>query len=195
MGILRNLKMPQHVTYQKTPRKQLQPKDIDARPYMERLKYEPLPEPVPYRGEIMRDSKGRLLPGSSGMNPLGAQVHVMNMLRALTADGEELIAHALHVMRGDMTAIAYTKSGEPYECKPTLSDQAEARRFLSDRLLGKAPETIKHVEDKQGPSINYDALDEAELLTLRKLLIKAAPVESKEAIDVTPVAGKTTKGE
>lgn len=158
--------------------------DLKERPWATSLKHGILPEPAPYRGQIVRDAKGRIVLGNL-LSPHGAYHNVVNLIRAVTCDGEEMVAQAVHVMRGEACAVAYTKDGTPYEARPSLADRAEARRWLSDRLLGKAPETVKYTEEAKAPELNYDALSEEELMALRKLLLKAAPTPRVE-IDVTP---------
>lgn len=183
MSILKKLQ-PKPTGVPDKKRDPMDSSDLEQRPWAMALKGGPLPEPSPYRGEVTRDAKGRIVLGKT-INPYGAYHNVINMIRAITCDGEELVAQAVHVLRGDVSAIAYTKDGTPYEAKPSLADRAEARRWLADRLLGKAPETVKYTEETKAPELNYDALSEEELLALRKLLLKAAPVQKVE-IDVTP---------
>lgn len=93
----------------------------------------------------VRDAEGKYVKGTPGGpgRPRGFGA----LIRHLTADGEELVLHALEIMRGERvtTVTRYTAEGAPYEIEalPTIAEQQAARCWLADRGFGKAVERIE----------------------------------------------------
>lgn len=121
-------------------------KDLEKRPWLEQVKQEvpPLAKYVP------RTPEGLWQPGGGSPNPGGRPEGPMRLIAALTGNGEELVLHAIRLLRGDLTTTQeiVTRDGEVRELiqRPSIRDQSEARTWLGNRLWGKAPETVK-IED------------------------------------------------
>lgn len=87
-------------------------------------------------------------------NPGGRPLSVTKMIEYLTGGGEALVAQAYRVVAGELVDC----NGEPYT--PSLADQAEARRWLADRLWGKSVDRIA-VEPAAAP--NEEIVDSADM--------------------------------
>jgi hypothetical protein len=109
------------------------------------------PPLAPYRAQIGRRPDGTFEPGMSP-NPGGRPLAVTKMIEYLTGGGEALVAQAYRVVAGELLDC----NGEPYT--PSLADQAEARKWLADRLWGKSVDRIA-VEPAAAP--NEEIVDAA----------------------------------
>lgn len=89
-----------------------------------------------------RDPQGQFVKGTCG-GP-GRRQSFALLIRELTNDGEELVMHALEIMRGQrVVSISRADSEDAVELRPSISEQQAARAWLADRGFGKAAERIE----------------------------------------------------
>jgi hypothetical protein len=81
-------------------------------------------------GKLVRWPKG-----VSG-NPLGTKKSFHFLIRHSTAEGEDLVAFALSVLRGKETTTVVS-GGVPVICEAGISDRLRAMEWLADRGWGK----------------------------------------------------------
>jgi hypothetical protein len=128
-----------------------------ARPWMARLEEEA--ESVrPFVSRMgARGPDGKFLPGATS-NPGGRPLGPVAVIAYLTNFGEEMLVHALQTLRGEVRSVEEREdplTGEVTRISvgPSIKDQAEARKFLSDRFWGKAAETVKIEDSRDAGSI------------------------------------------
>lgn len=163
------------------------------------------PKPVPHGSAIQRrsgpgkdkrDPEGRFLPGVGG-GP-GRPPGFAALIREMTADGEELVMHALEVMRGErfMVVTQHTQHGEPYEVElaPTFAEQQAARNWLADRGFGKSVERIEVAQALAAPEIDYGRLTLEQRIELERLMVLASPLlpASQRTVEATEVLNGET---
>jgi hypothetical protein len=115
----------------------------------------------------------------------GQRKSLVKMISHFTAEGEELVIHALRVLRGEMIATIVNTKGDTLEIGPSIADQAEARKFLADRLWGRAPEKIEigALGSTADDAPDLSALTPDELKAALTLARKLAPA-SEQIVDV-----------
>ncbi len=150
----------------------------EAKPPVTRFKAAHIPR-IDRKSEEMRakrDATGRFLPGSNG-GP-GRPPGFSALIREMTGDGEELVMHALHIMRGEATVedTAFSKDGQamPFDRPPSFAEQQAARNWLADRGFGKSVERVEVAAAMAAPDSNYDLLPLEEQVELERLMIKAS---------------------
>lgn len=149
-----------------------------------RVRVADVQQPVrPYR---RRD--GTFAPGTSG-NPNGRPLQTFDALvRHYTGEGEELVEHAIRVMRGEATVYVtkYDNDGFEYEqsVTPTIKDQQDARNWLAERGWGKAPQLV-HVKSEQTKTIRTLDLSKVPPAELRSVL-KAMREQGQQMLNDAP---------
>src|SRR4029077_19401896 len=121
----------------------------------------------------------------------GRPKSALKMIAHFTAEGEELIIHALRVLRGEMTVTIVNNHGETITATPSIADQAEARRFLAERFWGRAPEKIEigAPGSMRDDAPDLSAFTPEELRTQLALVRKLAPA-SEQTIEGETVKDK-----
>lgn len=125
--------------------------------------------PAPYRP--LRDSEGKLRPGHTA-NPLGRPPSLARYVYDLTGGGQEMIDHAVTVMRGSSPIRWLNDDGDTLErdAPASIKDQADARTFLQTTMQ---PELDKVAAANQGEHLDFDKLTHEEVVVFRQLLSKA----------------------
>jgi hypothetical protein len=126
--------------------------------------------PAPYKPA--RDSEGRLLPGHTA-NPLGKPPSLARYVYEVTGGGQEMIDHAVQVMRG--SAPIHWQNDEGMLCErmapASIKDQADARVFLQTTMQ---PELDKVAAATEGArKLDFSRLTYDEVAEFRRLLTLA----------------------
>lgn len=160
--------------------------------------------PTTDRAVVLRDPRGRLLPGTKkvGGRRKGIATCAAEIL-ARTNDGVDVIEFFDRIFRNVAQATdpatgrpAVDADGEPVLARAAYSDEQRERAalWLADRAWGKAVSTIDMaavVAQYDGPqgaligAVDVESLDEAELLALDAILRRAASPR-RAILDVPP---------
>lgn len=156
---------------------------------------------------MKRDDKGRLMPGHRG-GPGRNPNSLASMVRHLTCDGEELVLHAIEIMRGErrvpdiMSQSVGNGMTELVEIEraPSIAEQQAARAWLADRGFGKAVDRIEiapGTPEVHATSVTgLDANDAVSFFALsRKLASLGAPAAPADAVLVDAESTDSPVGE
>lgn len=125
-----------------------------------------------------RDDRGRFIPGNTG-GP-GRPQGFPALIREMTCDGEELVMHALDIMRGEarVADLHWTRDNEaiPFDRTPSFGEQQAARNWLADRGFGKSIERIEVAQSLAAPEIDYSRLSLEQRIELERLMVLASPL-------------------
>ncbi len=135
-----------------------------------------------------RAERGRFAPGNKiGLNrgkTFAERIRACVAERGLDID-DLLVEQALRTLEGQSNIPLHDYSGEPrldakgepIFLKPNVKDQAEAREWFSNRLYGKAKESVE-LTGKDGGPLEVDSGERA------KLIRKMSPTEIKMLLDL-----------
>lgn len=110
---------------------------------------------------------------------------VQQLILDATGQGAELVDFMVRAARGEMTAPPGPEADEGAVVRLEPKDRLAAVKWLADRALGKAPETVQITVDRPA-AVNWDLVPLEDRLTMERLLLKAASVsgEGGATVDV-----------
>lgn len=137
----------------------------------------------------IRSADGKILGAGKPEKPKP----LVDMIRAVTNNGEELVMFHSSVFHGELEIeeTRHTKDGDEYTFvgKPTVKERQASAEWLANRLWGKAPEIVKVEKD-----VHVSATLDVTKMTLEQMDALALLMKGTEAKNET-VDGEITEGE
>jgi hypothetical protein len=118
------------------------------------------------------------------------------LIQHVSGRGEELVAHAFKVLRGELTVKQWLQAeGGPIEVEraPSIEEQQKARDYLTNRGWGKEAQLIEVNFGEKEEEYDLSVLTTDELATF--LALKRKMRRGANPIDVTPRAREVVEAE